>query len=103
MFSQISNTLQVHGKDANLVATVIATVQKQLQSEASMLQNFTILRQEFLSRKESIEPWLDKKPTCSDLQENRKQLRGLKSKLRHLQADKLDLEEVGYMRMEVIS
>ena len=73
---------------------MIAAIQKQLQSEASMLENFTILKQEFLTRKQSIEPWLEEKPLFTEQQENRKVLRSLKSKLRHLQADKLDLEEV---------
>ena len=76
------------------MAMMIAAIQKQLHSEASMLENFTILKQEFLTRKQSIEPWLEEKPLFTEQQENRKVLRSLKSKLRHLQADKLDLEEV---------
>ncbi|KAH3863128.1 hypothetical protein DPMN_026106 [Dreissena polymorpha] len=59
-----------------------------------MIENFRILRQEFYEKMKSIEPWLDNTPSFSELQENRKLLRSLKSKLRHLQADKLDLEEV---------
>ena len=59
-----------------------------------MLENFRGLHREFTSLKSVIEPWLERKPTLTDIQENRKTLRSLKSKLRHLMADKQDLEEV---------
>jgi len=73
---------------------VIASLRKELQSEESTLQNFLLLRQEFAHRRDTIGPWLDATPTFTDLMESRKLLRSLKSKLRHLQADKIDLEEV---------
>ncbi|XP_052262837.1 serine/threonine-protein kinase 31-like isoform X2 [Dreissena polymorpha] len=92
---EINVTDMVHSKDASLIALVIASVRKELQTEASMIENFRILRQEFYEKMKSIEPWLDNTPSFSELQENRKLLRSLKSKLRHLQADKLDLEESG--------
>lgn len=76
---------------------MIAVLQKQLQSEASVMENLTSLKLEFVRHKDLIEPWLDEKPLFNDLQENRKILRSLKSKLRHLQADKLDLEEVSVL------
>ena len=59
-----------------------------------MLENFRSLHREFTGLKASIEPWLAKKPALTDIQENRKALRSLKSKLRHIMADKQDLEEV---------
>ncbi|WAQ96045.1 hypothetical protein MAR_028735 [Mya arenaria] len=86
---------KAHSKDASLVAMVIASFRKELQNEAATLQNFMLLRQEFVNKKETIEPWLNTTPTFADVTESRKQLRALKSKLRHLQADKLDLEESG--------
>jgi chromosome segregation ATPase len=84
----------VHGKDSNLIAIVIASVRKELNQEAATLENIATLHREFNTRKLSIEPWLDKPPTFSHVQENRKQVKSLRSKLRHLQADKQDLEEV---------
>ncbi|XP_052776384.1 serine/threonine-protein kinase 31-like [Mya arenaria] len=92
---EINSTNLAHSKDASLVAMVIASFRKELQNEAATLQNFMLLRQEFVNKKETIEPWLNTTPTFADVTESRKQLRALKSKLRHLQADKLDLEESG--------
>ncbi|XP_053392636.1 serine/threonine-protein kinase 31-like isoform X2 [Mercenaria mercenaria] len=92
---EINVTDLVHGKDANFVAVVIASVRKELHQEAATLENISVLHREFSTRKLTIEPWLNKPPAFTDFQENRKQLRSLKSKLRHIQADKLDLEESG--------
>ncbi|XP_060586126.1 serine/threonine-protein kinase 31-like isoform X2 [Ruditapes philippinarum] len=92
---EVNVTDLVHGKDSNLIAIVIASVRKELNQEAATLENIATLHREFNTRKLSIEPWLDKPPTFSHVQENRKQVKSLRSKLRHLQADKQDLEESG--------
>ncbi|KAL4239766.1 RNA catabolic process [Mactra antiquata] len=92
---EINATNMVQGKDAKFVTTVIASIRKELHNEASTLENFSMLYDEFAGRKRNMEPWLDKSPTFTELQENRKLLRSLKSKLRHTLADKLDLEESG--------
>ena len=87
-------SLQEHCKDSSLIAAMIASVRRELSTEISMLENFRSLHREFTGLKASIEPWLAKKPALTDIQENRKALRSLKSKLRHIMADKQDLEEV---------
>ena len=73
---------------------MIASVRRELTTEISTLENFRGLHREFTGLKAVIDPWLDRKPALTDIQENRKTLRGLKSKLRHIMADKQDLEEV---------
>lgn len=72
----------------------MAAVSKELNNELKSLENLTQLKSEFKQLKEDIEPWLHVRPNLSELQDVRKQIRQLKSKLRHKMADIQDLEEV---------
>ena len=51
---------------------------------------------EFTSMKEDIAPWLESSPSLDKLNDTRKKLKSLKSKLRHTLADKADAEEVSF-------
>ncbi|KAL3877743.1 hypothetical protein ACJMK2_035406, partial [Sinanodonta woodiana] len=83
-----------HTKDSSLVATLLASVRQELKTEFSTLDNFCQLQKEFTQLQESIVPWLKDMPSLDKLQESRKVILALKSKLRHKLADKQDLEEV---------
>ncbi|KAL5019065.1 hypothetical protein ScPMuIL_004787 [Solemya velum] len=90
---EISVTDTEHTRDSSLIATVMAAVSKELNNELKSLENLTQLKSEFKQLKTDIEPWLQVRPNLSELQDVRKQIRLLKSKLRHKMADIQDLEE----------
>lgn len=58
------------------------------------INHFKTLIKEFSEIKSGIEPWLTAKPNTEELTQIKKTIRGLKSKLRHKEADRQDLEEV---------
>jgi hypothetical protein len=77
-----------------LVATVLTAILNELHGEIGVLDNFRQFMAEFSQMKAGIEPWLDTKPNFDGVQECRKNIRSLKSKLRHKEADRQDMEEV---------
>ncbi|XP_060063477.1 serine/threonine-protein kinase 31-like [Ylistrum balloti] len=84
-----------HSSDANMVATIIAAILKELRGEMKTLENLKGVASDFTSLKSSIEPWLEARPNLESITERRKAIRSLKSKLRHKEADRQDLEESG--------
>ncbi|KAK3605443.1 hypothetical protein CHS0354_007526 [Potamilus streckersoni] len=90
-----------HTKDSSLVATLLTSVRQELKTEFSTLDNFCQLQKEFTQLRDSIVPWLKDMPSLDKLQESRKVILALKSKLRHKLADKQDLEEVNASGVEM--
>ncbi|XP_063430634.1 serine/threonine-protein kinase 31-like isoform X2 [Mytilus trossulus] len=81
--------------DASLIAAVIKAIVKELSNEMKNIKHFKKLIGEFTGYKEGIEPWLTVNPNTEELNQIKKTIRGLKSKLRHKDADRQDLEEAG--------
>ncbi|XP_052059491.1 serine/threonine-protein kinase 31-like isoform X3 [Mytilus californianus] len=79
--------------DASLIAAVIKAIVKELSNEMKNIKHFKKLIGEFTGYKEGIEPWLTVNPNTEELSQIKKTIRGLKSKLRHKDADRQDLEE----------
>lgn len=98
---------QEHSQDASLVATVLTAILKELHGEIGVLDNCRQFMGEFTNMKAGIQPWLDTEPNFEEIQECRKTIRTLKSKLRHKEADRQDMEEVcrtrNYCVQEVFS
>ncbi|XP_062615435.1 serine/threonine-protein kinase 31-like isoform X2 [Saccostrea cucullata] len=92
---EIAITDMERSQDSSLVATVLTAILNELHGEIGVLDNCRQFMAEFSQMKAGIEPWLDIKPNFDDIQECRKNIRSLKSKLRHMEADRLDLEESG--------
>ncbi|XP_061175538.1 serine/threonine-protein kinase 31-like isoform X2 [Saccostrea echinata] len=92
---EIAITDMERSQDSSLVATVLTAILNELHGEIGVLDNCRQFMAEFSQMKAGIEPWLDTKPNFDDIQECRKNIRSLKSKLRHMEADRLDLEESG--------
>ncbi|XP_065922149.1 serine/threonine-protein kinase 31 isoform X2 [Magallana gigas] len=92
---EISITDMEQCQDASLVATVLTAILNELHGEIGVLDNCRQFMAEFTQMKAGIQPWLDNKPKFEDIQECRKMIRALKSKLRHKEADRQDLEESG--------
>ncbi|XP_033750766.1 serine/threonine-protein kinase 31-like isoform X2 [Pecten maximus] len=84
-----------HSSDANMVATILAAILKELRGEMKTLENLKGVASDFTNLKSSIEPWLEARPNLGSITERRKAIRSLKSKLRHKEADRQDLEESG--------
>ncbi|XP_069123904.1 serine/threonine-protein kinase 31-like isoform X2 [Argopecten irradians] len=84
-----------HSSDANMVATIIAAILKELRGEMKTLENLKGVASDFTNLKSSIEPWLEARPNLENITDRRKAIRSLKSKLRHKEADRQDLEESG--------
>ncbi|XP_033730779.1 uncharacterized protein LOC117320240, partial [Pecten maximus] len=82
-----------HSSDANMVATILAAILKELRGEMKTLENLKGVASDFTNLKSSIEPWLEARPNLGSITERRKAIRSLKSKLRHKEADRQDLEE----------
>lgn len=73
---------------------MLTAILNELHGEIGVLDNCRQFMAEFTQMKAGIQPWLDNKPKFEDIQECRKMIRALKSKLRHKEADRQDLEEV---------
>lgn len=80
-----------------MVATILAAILKELRGEMKTLENLKAVVNDFTHLKSSIQPWLEVRPNLESITERRKAIRGLKSKLRHKEADRQDLEEVTNM------
>lgn len=76
---------------------MIKAIVKELSNEMKNIKHFKKLIGEFTGYKEGIEPWLTVNPNTEELNQIKKTIRGLKSKLRHKDADRQDLEEAGYV------
>ncbi|XP_048761648.2 serine/threonine-protein kinase 31-like isoform X3 [Ostrea edulis] len=92
---EIAITDMERSQDSSLVATVLTAILNELHGEIAVLDNFRQFMAEFSQMKAGIEPWLDSKPNFDGVQECRKNIRALKSKLRHKEADRQDFEESG--------
>ncbi|XP_021374415.1 serine/threonine-protein kinase 31-like isoform X2 [Mizuhopecten yessoensis] len=84
-----------HSSDANMVATILAAILKELRGEMKTLENLKGVASDFTNLKSSIEPWLEARPNLESITDRRKAIRSLKSKLRHKEADRQDIEESG--------
>ncbi|KAK6170857.1 hypothetical protein SNE40_019152 [Patella caerulea] len=91
--SEISKSDTESVRDSAFLANLVQSLYKELQQERSCIDNYTQLLTEFQQMITDIEPWLNCKPSTTELQSTRKTLRSLKSKLRHRIADKEDHEE----------
>lgn len=80
--------------DASLIAAVVKAIMKELSNEMNHINHFKNLKTEFTDTNEGIHPWLHTKPNTEELAQIKKTIRGLKSKLRHKEADRQDLVEV---------
>ena len=78
----------------NFVAKILTAITKELSGELSNLDTFKGFITEFGNMKEDIGLWLDRKPDTTKIMEQRKLIRSLKSKIRHQEVDRQDLEEV---------
>lgn len=90
-----TSIFQEQSPDASMVATMLIAVLKELTTEQKTLDSYITFYTEFMLLKASLEPWLTKKPKLEEIEKHRKELRSLKSKLRHKEADRQDLLEEG--------
>jgi len=84
-----------------MVATILTSILNELRGELKTMENLQTVVTDFKQLQSSIEPWLDAKPSLSGITEKRKAIRSLKSKLRHKEADRQDLEEVGHITSSI--
>ncbi|XP_041364703.1 serine/threonine-protein kinase 31-like [Gigantopelta aegis] len=91
--NELTVTNVERGTDSGFFASMLQALEKDLQSEISSIENVQKLATDFSQLRKEIEPWLETRPNVDELQDVRKSLRALRSKLRHRLADKEDVEE----------
>ncbi|XP_064617698.1 serine/threonine-protein kinase 31-like isoform X2 [Liolophura sinensis] len=82
-----------HSSEACQMASIIHEIKRVFEEEWKIIESVKSLATEFTRQKAAIEEWLNEKPDLQDIRGVRKNLRSIKSKLRHLLADKEDIEE----------
>lgn len=76
------------------MASIIHEIKRVFEEELKIIESVKCLATEFTRQKTAIEEWLNQKPDLQDIRDVRKNLRSMKSSLRHLLADKEDMDEV---------
>ncbi|CAI9723558.1 serine/threonine-protein kinase 31-like isoform X2 [Octopus vulgaris] len=82
-----------HSRNATFITSILHAVKRELDEEQKTFSGLHRYITEFLKLKEDLSPWLQQKPSLTELQESKKNVRLLKSQLRHRLADLQDVEE----------
>lgn len=86
---------QEHSGDSTIITMILKSLMSEMKTELDDIQRIQQLTSDFTTEMADLGQWLEKKPDITQLVALRKSIKGLKSKLRHKVADKVDLEEVG--------
>ncbi|GAB1602408.1 serine/threonine-protein kinase 31-like [Argonauta hians] len=82
-----------HSRNATFITSILHAVKRELDEEQKTFSGLHRYITEFLKLKTDLSPWLQQKPSLTELQESKKNVRLLKSRLRHRLADLQDVEE----------
>ena len=81
-------------KEVEIIASTVRALVKALSSEKQTLVSLVQLCEQFSCRADQLHPWLNNRPDVSSMQSLMKEIKTLRSKLRHKLADRRDMEEV---------
>lgn len=79
-----------------LISQTVKTLIHELERELGDIQHLTGLHSNYAERCVTLRLWLTDKPNVEELQASMQRIKLLKSKLRHLLADRADAQEVAH-------
>ena len=79
-----------------MLTKTVCCLTKELRRELASIDTLVELYNHHKALSLGLEPWMNAKPDVSDMQDVQREIKGLRSRLRHKLADKHDMDEVGY-------
>ncbi|XP_071506258.1 serine/threonine-protein kinase 31-like, partial [Diadema antillarum] len=80
-------------REVEVVSAVVEALVRGLKAEEETLHSLMELCTQFAATAEQLNPWLNSRPDVSGLQAIKKEIKALRSQLRHKLADRHDIEE----------
>ncbi|XP_071504566.1 serine/threonine-protein kinase 31-like [Diadema antillarum] len=80
-------------REVEVVSAVVQALVRGLKAEEETLHSLMELCTQFAATAEQLNPWLNSRPDVSGLQAIKKEIKALRSQLRHKLADRHDIEE----------
>ena len=84
-----------------VLTKTVCCLTKELRRELASIETLTDLYNHHEKLSKELEPWMNSKPDVSEMQTVQRDIKGLRSRLRHKLADKHDMDEVGDLQVQV--